>query len=287
MWLKKHKRKMITIGLIAAVLAVSFWWGGRGTAPVGITQPDSAFQNTETLNTQGEVAPPSAESSAALPKEDGAADTVQEKEAPSPSPAGDTGRPEGEGALEEAAGSPSTPDAEKPEPAAIQSMETARPAEQPAAQEPAASVNTGDSVENKEMTCTLSVRCDGVFAYLDLLAPEKRGVIPEDGVIFPSQTVTFYEGENVFNLLVREMKKNKIHLEFVNTPLYDSAYIEGIGNLYEYDCGELSGWTYQVNGWQPNYGCSLYELQEGDVVEWIYTCDLGRDLQKGRPLQGN
>ena len=54
--------------------------------------------------------------------------------------------------------------------------------------------------------------------------------------------------------------------------------IEGIANLYEFDCGELSGWMYKVNDWFPNYGCSRYELKDGDKVEWVYTCDLGKDV---------
>lgn len=127
-------------------------------------------------------------------------------------------------------------------------------------------------------TCTLSVRCDTILDHLDRLDAEKAELVPEDGVIFPETQVTFYEGESVFNLLQREMKQAKIHLEFEETPLYHSAYIEGIHNLYEFDCGEGSGWTYRVNGWFPNYGCSRYQLQEGDVVEWLYTCDLGADV---------
>lgn len=38
---------------------------------------------------------------------------------------------------------------------------------------------------------------------------------------------------------------------------------------------------YAVNGWFPNYGCSRYQLKNGDVVEWCYTCDLGEDLGSG------
>ena len=102
--------------------------------------------------------------------------------------------------------------------------------------------------------------------------------MPGDGVIFPAQEVSFYEGESVFNVLQREMEKAKIHMEFVSTPMYNSAYIEGINNLYEFDCGELSGWMYKVNDWFPNYGCSRYQLKDGDVVEWVYTCDLGVDV---------
>ena len=75
-------------------------------------------------------------------------------------------------------------------------------------------------------------------------------------------------------------------MEFSVTPIYDSAYIEGIANLYEFDCGELSGWMYRVNGWFPNYGCSRYVLQDGDTVEWLYTCDLGEDVGGGYAAGG-
>ena len=127
-------------------------------------------------------------------------------------------------------------------------------------------------------TCTISIRCDTILDHMDWLDPEKAELVPDDGVILPAAAVTFYEGESVFNLLQRVCRQNAIHMEFENTPMYNSAYIEGIHNLYEFDCGELSGWMYSVNGWFPNYGCSRYALQEGDVVCWVYTCDLGYDV---------
>ncbi|CAN7643101.1 DUF4430 domain-containing protein [Paenibacillus sp. LjRoot56] len=133
-------------------------------------------------------------------------------------------------------------------------------------------------ISDKQMTVTLSVSCLTILNNMKLLDPEKVELVPKDGIIFKAQQVTFYEGESVFNVLQREMKKNKIHMEFVNTPIYNSAYIEGIHNLYEFDCGELSGWMYKVNGWFPNYGASRYQLKQGDVIEWVYTCDLGRDV---------
>lgn len=133
-------------------------------------------------------------------------------------------------------------------------------------------------ITDTEFTCTLSVRCDTILKNMEKLDKEKAELVPTDGVIYAEKEVIFYEGESVFNLLLREMKQNKIHMEFVNTPIYNSAYIEGIANLYEFDCGELSGWMYKVNDWFPNYGCSRYQLKEGDKVEWVYTCDLGRDV---------
>lgn len=81
-------------------------------------------------------------------------------------------------------------------------------------------------------------------------------------------------------------RENKLHLEFSTTPVYGSAYIEGIGNLYEFDCGAESGWMYAVNGWFPNYGCSQYALQDGDTVTWVYTCELGRDVGSGGWTEG-
>ena len=35
---------------------------------------------------------------------------------------------------------------------------------------------------------------------------------------------------------------------------------------------------YRVNGVFPGYGCSLYLLEDGDMVEILYTCDLGADI---------
>jgi len=127
--------------------------------------------------------------------------------------------------------------------------------------------------DDNRLFCTLSVKCDTLIG-----KAQKELVIPDDGIIFAEKKVEFYEDESVFNVLLREMKKNKIHLEYVSVPVYNSAYIEGINNIYEFDFGELSGWMYKVNGIYPNYGCSNYKLKKGDEIEWVYTCDLGRDV---------
>lgn len=130
----------------------------------------------------------------------------------------------------------------------------------------------------KEYTCTFSIECSSILNNLADLELDKLDVLPKNGVIFAAQTVTFYEGESVFDLLQRICRENNIHMESSWTPMYNSAYIEGIHNLYEFDCGSGSGWMYQVNGWYPNYGCSRYQLSSGDTVEWRYTCDLGADI---------
>lgn len=127
--------------------------------------------------------------------------------------------------------------------------------------------------------CTITVRCDTVLDNLSGLEQAKIPYVPADGVLLPTITVEFTPGESVFDVLRRVCQQADLALEYSWTPLYDSYYLEGIGHLYEYDCGAESGWMYQVNGLFPNYGCSGYQLQPGDVIEWRYTCvGLGSDL---------
>lgn len=130
----------------------------------------------------------------------------------------------------------------------------------------------------KSYTCTVSIECSTILKNMDKLDSDKVDIVPKNGVILAAKTVTFNDGESVYDVLQKICKKNKIHMEASWTPMYNSAYIEGIGNLYEFDCGSGSGWEYCVNGWYPNYGCSRYKLKQGDKVEWRYTCNLGKDI---------
>ena len=113
---------------------------------------------------------------------------------------------------------------------------------------------------------------------MDQCKEPKKEYVPDNGVILSTTTVTFTEGESVFDVLQRVCCDNGIQMEASRSPKYNSAYVEGIANLYEFDVGEGSGWMYKVNGWFPNYGCSRYQLKDGDVVCWEYTCDLGADV---------
>ncbi len=129
--------------------------------------------------------------------------------------------------------------------------------------------------EKAENTCTLTVRCDAAVGKVN---SDKEGIVPSDGLIFPETKAEIKDGDSVFDILLREMQSHKIHMEFSKTPAYDNIYIEGIGNLYEFDCGELSGWMYRVNGEFPKYGCSEFKVSPGDKIEFLYTCNLGRDI---------
>jgi len=132
----------------------------------------------------------------------------------------------------------------------------------------------------KIYTATVSISCRVLLEEenYNSLPPEKQMMIPEDGVILAPVEVKFAEGDSAFDILQQVTRENKIHLEFSESPLYESAYIEGINNLYELDCGDLSGWMICINGEFPNYGSSNCFFEDGATVEWMYTCDLGQDV---------
>ena len=135
-----------------------------------------------------------------------------------------------------------------------------------------------DTNGDGKLTCTLEVRCDTLLGKLDQMTKEKAALVPEDGILLETVEIEFAGGESVFDVFRKVLREEKIHFEYVDATAYDSVYIEGIGNLYEYDCGPQSGWMYSVNGVYPGLGCSAYTLADGDVIVFNYTCDLGADL---------
>ena len=133
--------------------------------------------------------------------------------------------------------------------------------------------------EAESITVTISIRCDTLSSDMSKLTnPSIAGYIPTNGVILTTTTFKGTTDSTVFDALNTVCRNNGIQLESTYTPLYESYYVEGINYLYEFDGGAGSGWMYKVNGWFPNYGCSSYYLSDGDVIEWVYTCDYGADV---------
>ena len=269
--MKKHKNKIIAGVVIAAALAASFFLipggGGMGGENPMETQTVDSLQNTETAvpdaTITDSVAPLASDN--APPYNTPQTTDVGEATPDEPTPAQPT----------QTQPAPQETDA-TPDPST-----THLPQDRPQETTPSADQQgSGDSLTDnadEEMTVKLIITCATILDNMDRLSTAKVELVPASGVIF-SATVVFYEGESVFNVLQREMRSNRIHLEFMNTPMYNSAYIEGINNLYEFDCGEGSGWMYSVNGVFPNYGSSRYSLQNGDTVVWHFTCDRGADI---------
>lgn len=139
--------------------------------------------------------------------------------------------------------------------------------------------STQNGADNSLKYCTIEIRCDTILSNMKKLASGKEGYVPSNGTILATSKIEFTDGETVFDVLKRACELTGIQLEYSYIPLYESYYIEGINYIYEFDCGDQSGWMYKVNGWFPNYGCSSYKVKDGDVIVWCYTCNgLGADV---------
>ncbi len=132
-------------------------------------------------------------------------------------------------------------------------------------------------LENRpdENICYVSITCKTAIASGEL-SDSMLSILPEDGVILDSFEFEYEDGMTVFDVFAKVVKENKIHMEYTGTKTV--PYVEGVANLYEFDCGPLSGWMYQVNGWFPSFSMGQYEVERGDSIEIIYTCDLGEDV---------
>lgn len=110
---------------------------------------------------------------------------------------------------------------------------------------------------------TFSVRCDMV---------KNIEGIPSDGVVIETVGLSLGKGESVFDLLDRAARISRI------TVVENGGYVSSIANISEQSYGDLSGWVFFVNGEMPSVGCREYFPKDGDVIEWHYTRDLGKDI---------
>ena len=122
-----------------------------------------------------------------------------------------------------------------------------------------------EAKENIIGSVTIKISCETIIGMADH--------VPSDGIILDTTEIDIEEGDTVYSILVEAAKKHKI--QFENNGSDSMAYISGINYIYEFDFGDLSGWTYTVNGKTPSVGASQYTLKDGDVIEWKYTLTLG------------
>ena len=119
-------------------------------------------------------------------------------------------------------------------------------------------------------TVTMEIRCDVIIG---LPGSEQY---PADGIIMPVTEFSIEPEENALTLLYDAVKADQLQIEVdgVSGDVVETAYVRGIASLYEFDFGDLSGWTYTVNGERPSVGCGACTLHDGDAVAWVYTINL-------------
>ena len=129
--------------------------------------------------------------------------------------------------------------------------------------------------EHPTGSVTLTIRCDTV------LGKDGTAHLPQDGVMLPVTTFVIEDGETVFDILSQAAAAYGLRVQNTGVTANSSAlaYISGINDLHEFDFGDLSGWVYRVNGERPSVGCGEYKLHDGDVIEFLYSCELGEDIE--------
>lgn len=117
-----------------------------------------------------------------------------------------------------------------------------------------------------------------VTVSIDVKTAHAKGYVNYE-YILGSTKVQIDKGSSAWDALNKVTKNNNISV--VKRDSGDSLYVSHINSIGEFDFGEsYSGWTYNVNGVYPNYGAdnSRSVLKDGDVVQWRYTLDYGKDV---------
>lgn len=267
----KKKQIIIAAAAVLILLAAAFWYGGDAPGLQGWSLSQDATQSSAG-SSQDSSTDSSGPSSSAEPEGDNSASDGASAEG---STSGENTQPAPQEPGSSAQGQ-NTSDQSTPTPDTSSKPEETTPPTDPQPETPSSSQNT--QPEEQATTCSISIVCTTVLDHLDWLTPGKEDILPAGGIMLSATQVEPQEGETVFSLLQRITRENGIPMEASFTPGTGSAYVEGIGNLYEFDCGQRSGWLYFVNGISPGYSCSEYTLKPGDRVEWVYTCDLGQDV---------
>lgn len=121
--------------------------------------------------------------------------------------------------------------------------------------------------QNPIGTVTLTIRCDRVQGL------DQIDHLPDDGMILTTEVFEIEQGETVYDILIQAARKHGLHVDASGAG--EAAYVRGISYLYEQEHGDLSGWTYLVNGVSPSVGCGAYTLSDGDEIVFEYTLTLG------------
>ena len=138
--------------------------------------------------------------------------------------------------------------------------------------------NPGNNSQNtrpagKVIRCTIEIRCDNATARKDTVNPSIASRIPDDGTILEVTTYTAAEGFTVYDVLAAVTAMHNPVIPIVANS--DKSYVSSINNLSEKNVGPQSGWTYRVNGVLPMMAANQYTVKDGDVIKWIYVCQLG------------
>lgn len=132
--------------------------------------------------------------------------------------------------------------------------------------------NSSSGSTEKKSTCTISINAQRLHASRRA-SDSVKNLVPGSGYLLNPTIVAIKKGDTVKDVLMRAAQDNGIVLA-----ANGDSYIAGIGGIFEFDGGAKSGWMYSVNGVFPDVACNEKNVAKGDVIQWKYTLNLGKDL---------
>ncbi len=107
------------------------------------------------------------------------------------------------------------------------------------------------------------------------------------GTIISATRVPYAEGDTIADVTLRLLDAYGIGAEYSGSTK-SGFYLGAIKNfevdntpyssLGEFDAGSGSGWMITHNGTFIDQGASQFTVKSGDVIQWQYTCQLGKDI---------
>lgn len=126
------------------------------------------------------------------------------------------------------------------------------------------------TAEAKTLQCTVAIECTEILSHMDELDKSAARHVPDDGVLLQSVQVQVKNGATVYDALTAACKKGGVSVN-AERSIY-GTYIAGFNGINEKCCGSGSGWLYFVNGSSPSVACSAKKVQNGDTIEFRFTC---------------
>ena len=107
------------------------------------------------------------------------------------------------------------------------------------------------------------------------------------GTIIAETEVPYVAGDTVADVTVRLLDAMDLAYDYTGT-VEEGFYLAALldfelnGTYYpqfgEFDAGNQSGWCVRLNNWHINQGTDAFEVEDGDTVSWLYTCQYGADV---------
>ena len=126
------------------------------------------------------------------------------------------------------------------------------------------------SKPSNTISVTISVDCSRAVAQGNQIAQ----AVSQNGMILGKTSLTLSKEASAYDAL----KETGLVINANKSAM--GMFVTSIQSLAAGAAGDKngSGWLYFVNGEYIPYSCDKCILQDGDVLEWIYTCNNGEDI---------